>query len=239
MSESTGFKPSVDEPTGGESPLIEFWGVLQSYQGQQLVSKSTNRPYQTVLFKFTDLEVIESTDPYPFPVAELRFFYNPPSQSYGNTAWEALANSVRSRLGLVGSDAFDQLVGKRQHWRKELFPISTKVIERDEAGEEVMVNGVPKVAYVNVDTPSFRIVEVDGIQGQAGSAGGAGFDLVDHVLSLADGKTELQFNAVVMDDQQVMRNPSLVAELTNGSFMATMTATGKLTKDAEGLLHKV
>ncbi|KKL63026.1 hypothetical protein LCGC14_2179210, partial [marine sediment metagenome] len=115
------FKPSLATPVG-QSPLQKFVGILESWEAETRESPSDTpgeapRKYQVITFNFRDLDVLKSTEPYPFPVAVLTIGYAPPAQSRGNTRWEAIAGSIRK---LTPDPDLDVLVGKRQTW--EMLP---------------------------------------------------------------------------------------------------------------------
>ncbi|KKL04513.1 hypothetical protein LCGC14_2615330, partial [marine sediment metagenome] len=61
-------KMSMDRPTGGDTPLRRFRGVLDSLKLDQRTSND-GRTYAVALFNFKDLEVLESEEPFPFPIA--------------------------------------------------------------------------------------------------------------------------------------------------------------------------
>ena len=225
-------KPSVDRPSGGDTPLRHFKGVLDSYGMEQ--REFQGRKYSIVEFNFKDLDVIDSEEPYPFPIAIIRVGYAPPSQSRGGNKWEALAASVR-KLSPANPD-IDILIGKPQEWKRNPFRLRQALVDED--GQPVMEDdgkGGQKQQWGDVDVPCWQVVSVDGL----GSTQQADQDFDIFLVELADGKADKDFYEAALTNSQVTARPSVVTAITDRKLLDTLIQAGKLSRDEEGVLHKV
>ena len=212
---SSEWKPSTGEPQGGESPLNDFEGFLDSYE--QITREYENRTTRSVKFKFTALRVIDANEPYPYPVTDITLPYADPATDRGTTRWAYWAASARSVTGRR-YDALDALEKKHQRWKR--IP---KKIRRQVEGE-----------WVEEEAPVWHVIEVEGSpKAQDGASN------IDYLLSLAGGKTETEFYQAALEDHRIMRDPGLVTVLTNRSFIPEMIGAGKLQRSAEGVLSRV
>lgn len=265
MSESnvqvlSGFKLSTAEPSGadfGDSPLRNFWLTGMGYEVRGGTSQRGN-PWQRVYFRGNDIEVLETDgSAYPFPTAEISIFYSDPARTpkrregAGTNDWEVLCESIRDFYG-DKEDAIDDLWGG---------PVQGEGAQPGKPGKRFRMEKVMTLLrvppndsnkqYHDEQTLAWKVVEVEGMARLSGtapassSANGStasasdGDALQAHVLNLADGKTEEAFYAAALDDSTVLATPSLVTPITERSFIASMVALNRLTKDSDGLLHKV
>jgi hypothetical protein len=224
------FKPSIDRPTGGESPLLRFKGILANYTPEERTSNQDQSKYMIINFNFTDVEVLDSTEPYPFPIAIIKVGYKPPKDSRGGTKWDAFASSLR-KLSPENPD-LDVLVGNRQEWAVSPFKIRSPLTD-EEGNPQLDGNGRP--VWGDVDQPCWKVVSVDGL----GSVEEKDADFNAFLVDLADGKTEPKFYEVALTDSKVTARPNIVEAITNRKLLDTLTEMNLLTRDAEGILHKV
>ena len=224
-------KMSMDRPTGGDTPLRRFKGVLDSLKLDQRTSND-GRSYAVALFNFKDLEVLESEEPFPFPIAIIGISYKPPKMSRGGTKWDALAGSLR-KLMPQNPDP-DLLVGKMQEWVQVEHPLRGALT--DEEGHPIMDGSTPpKQLWGDVPTLCWTIASVDGL----GSVKEADEDFNKFLVDLADGKTEPKFYEVALTDSRVTSRSNIVEAITNRKLLDSLTEMGLITRDAEGILHKV
>ena len=64
------FTPSLETRPFG-TPLRRFKANLKEYRSEKVTPDGGGREYRRIFFDFIDLEVIESVEPYPFPIATL------------------------------------------------------------------------------------------------------------------------------------------------------------------------
>jgi hypothetical protein len=186
-----------------------------------------DKPRTFVEFDFIDLEVIESTEPYPFPTAKLAIRYIAPTESRGETDWEAFSGSLR-RL-IPGCPDPDPLVGKMQEWA--MLPAKVRILAKEEDGTTPLLDTQGKQVWEAGEADRWQLVSVEGIEDTSK-------DLTEHLLELADGKTEVQFNQAALTDKKVMANSDTVDAITNRVLLPALIEAGKLIRDDEGVLHK-
>ncbi len=208
-------KPSVDRPSG-ESPLKSFRGVLQGYNMVEVTPEDgKGKPYATVTFDFVDVEVLEATEPYPFPTAKITIRYANPQVSRGGTKWAAFSGTVRK---LADGD-LDNLVGKQQVWSQ----LPGTVRSRDEATGE----------WSNVQMDCWQVASVEG----GSTMEDDGHSILEYVATLLDGKTEAEFYQVFFTDQKVKSHPDVIEQATMRTLLPTMETLGLATRDTEGAWH--
>lgn len=222
---------NVDEPTG-LGPLREFWGmalpvkeVTKTFDGRETIAAE---------FKFTDIEIIEQVDVYPFPTFEFSInFSNPQKTRSKNTRWEHMAQSVRN-LGLKGRDAFEAIAEKRQHWK--MIPALVRM--RDEEDQQ----------FKDMEDLVWVLLEVEGIEAPADltakpatgnkTNGAAATEQRRHTLArLADGKTEADFNTAATADANVRKWTAEMDEITERTMLTSLMNEELLTRDEAGVYH--
>ncbi len=220
-------KMSMEKPSGGDTPLRRFKGVLDSAKLDQRIAND-GRSYSVAQFSFKDLEVLESTEPYPFPIAVIGLSYKPPKKSRGGTKWDVLANSLR-KLMPQNPDP-DELVGKTQEWAQVEHPIRSALT--DEEGNPLM-DGNNKQLWGDVATLCWTIIAVDGL----GSVEDADAEFNKFLVELADGKTETQFYEAALTNSKVSARPNIVKAITDRKLLDTLKEMGLIERDAEGVMH--
>lgn len=230
------FQPSIREPVG-QTPLRRFRGVLAEFKPEEREYES--RKYMVITFNFTDVEVIESVEPYPFPIASLTVPYSPPEKSRGGTRWEALSRSLR-KFGLDPSLGLKPYVGKRQEWALNRVTLRGQL--KDEEGNPIMVDdprnpGQQRAQWGDVEDDAWQVEEVEGLDSGAGAAQAE--SMYDLLAGMADGKTDKQFYEVALQDQRVIRDAQVVTAITDRQLIGLLETMGKLTKDEQGVLHRV
>ncbi len=220
-------KPSVRAPG---MPVRRFKGILESYTpNPKTFGASTKMTYD---FNFKGIEILETTEPYTFPIVVVNINYNPPSDKgkpgQGNR-WEVMAASLR-KLSPENPD-LDLLVGHMQEWAQ--LPATLRLPLNDEEGNpQVDGNGAPVWGDVGVDC--WQIVSVDGM----GSVEEADADFNTFLVDLADGKTEPQFYSAALQNERVNARPNIAQALVDRKLLKTLMEMNLLSQDAEGILHK-
>lgn len=222
-----GFKPSIDRPTGGDSPLLRFKGNLVSYTPEERTSQGDQSKYMVILFNFADVEVLEATEPYPFSIAIIKIGYKPPKDSRGGTKWDAFASSLRK----LSAEGLDALVGKKQEWAVMPHKIRSPLV--DDEGNPQM-DGNNRQIWGDTDQPCWKVVSVDGL----GSVADKDADFNVFLVDLADGKTEPKFYEAALTNSQVTARPNIVEAITSRQLLSTLVEMKLVWRDAEGILHK-
>jgi hypothetical protein len=231
----TGFKFSVDEPRDSQSPLIRFKGVLKGYKA--VAYKDENNPAakerMTVEFEFTDVTVIESHEPYPFPVATIKIGYSDRKE----TLWAAWTKSFRERIphetyANEPGQPFDVIVGKEQEWAR--MPADLRRPLTDEHNEPIL-DAAGKQKWGVQPADAWQLVYVEGF-GQSGE------NITDLIVEEADGKTDKEIMQWIYTEQSLKRIPGYseaVEAMAERKLMPTLVSGGKLTQDTKGVYHKV
>lgn len=174
-----------------------------------------NRTFKLVNFNLIDVEVIESVEPYPFPIATITIGYN----SNEGTKWGVFAKSIASVFGHVPS--IDELLGKKQEWAY----LDCELRLPDD-------NNI----WANREAKAWQLVSIDGVEGASGEPV---VDVTERVLELVDGKSEQDFYQVLYTDEVVRGHPDIVTAATERKLLTTLMEAGKITRDTEGIYHKV
>jgi hypothetical protein len=205
-------EPSLETTSGGLTPLRQFKGTLADYRFEDRETTDDDgktRTYRVVMFDFVDLEVIKSTEPYPFPIASIQIGYSQTTE----TKYGRFAQSVKALL----PDAVDlkPLKGKRQEWA--VLKGATRA--RDEQGK-----------WGEAEVDLWKVISIEGVEK---------VDIAEHVIDLADGKSEAAFNEAAFTDDVVRAHPEIVSLITERKLLSTYIDAGLLSRDAEGVLHRV
>lgn len=209
--EQQAFKPSLETRAFG-TPLLRFKGMLKEYEVEDRTAD--NRIYKVIKFNFIDLEVLESTEPYPFPIASIEIGYNPNE----GTKWAVFAKSIAKVFGHVPS--IDDLTGKLQEWEYG----DAKLRLPDEQG-----------IWDTRDGKAWLLASIDGV----GSASSEPEDITPHILGLLDGKNEADFYQVLYQDELARKHPDIITSATDRKLLPALEAANKATRDDQGIWHKV
>ena len=221
---------STAEPSGGfGTPLLRFKGVLTSCPARKFTSYERERI--AVDFQFSDVEVLESSEPYPFPIAQISILYVNPQTSGGQSEWASWCKAFRKIAGGPDPDR-EVLVGHKQEWA--LLPATLRRPLTDEEGNPLL-DGNGKRVWGDVEDKAWQIVSVDGL----GSVEQADADFDSFIVDLADGKTEPAFYEAALTNSKVTARPNIVTAITERKLLAVLIESGRLTRDTEGVLHKV
>jgi len=227
--------------TGGfRSPLRHFRGKLDSITGSMVQRGAMPQPRLEVLYNFSDVEVFESTEPYPFPVAQINIMHS---------------NRVKSAMGVLGASMDkilnagldenapqeqaknqDALIGKVQEWKVTpghmMWDGSVGQEVPRECWEVVYVEGIG-------GTPHSGVATTPATAGQPEPAAPAGVTPIQQAINLLDGKTQQQWNNTVFQDPLVKSDAELTQSIIQGTFLPPLEAAGTVTKDENGVYHKV
>lgn len=191
-----------------DTPLKKFKGKLVDYDTKE---QTGQWPGMRIQLKFDGVEVIESTEPYHFPIAEISVKYSDRKSS----AWGVFATSADKIV--PDCDILD-LVGKVITMQRSAHRFG---IKDRETGEDVI-------------TECWEVVEIEGAEPGVGVK-----SPVDKALSLLDGKPETEWNTLVLSDSVVKGSAELVSSILGKTFLPAMETAGKVSKDADGIWHVV
>lgn len=209
------FKPSFEPSKDSQHPLVRFRGVLNKYEAQEQTFEGSDRKSVRVAFAFTDLEVLEANEPYNFPITIVNIPYSESSK----TRWEALKNSASK---VLPQRDIDLLIGKKQEWYWTDCTLRT----RDDAGK-----------WGDAPGKAWQIVSVEG-SGPSDS----GQTLNQALVDMVDGKSDSAFYQMVFTDPKVKAMPGFtnaVEAITNRTLLESFITAGLVTRDSDGIYHKV
>ena len=207
MVQTNEWKPSLD--VTGQSPLRKFSGVMEKYAGVPGKDENSGREYMSVELSFTDVEVIETVEPYPYPIAQVRVGYSQSAQS----RWGALAKSIRRLLGPTGE--LDHCLKKRM--TLAMKPYLLRV--RSEDG-----------SWGDAESPCWQVEEIEGAA--------APEDLTPYIVGVADGKLDKDIYSALLTDPKIMARPEIVTSITDRKLLDTLVMAGALSRDTEGIFHR-
>ena len=193
-----------------QTPLVEFKGTLDHLQ----VKPKDEWDRVLVEFGFTDVEVIQSTEPYEFPIAVINIKYSEKE----NSIWGIFAGSLANFLG--PEEGVEELAAS--HAR--LHMLKTEGHEfgiNRETGEPIIVSAW----------------EVQDIEGR--EAGGTVKTPADRAMELLEGKTTQQWNQEVLADPVVKRDGTLITQILSRTFLPALEASGVIKSDESGIWHIV
>ncbi len=208
------FIPSLETRPFG-TPLRRFRGVLDNYATEKRIDQGSNREYMTIVFSFLEVVVIESVEPYPFPIATISIGYSTTT----DTRWDVLASSIKKLFGTTPT--LDELVKKQQEWAY----LPCKLTTRLESGD-----------WAKVDQEAWQVVGLEGLN--AGSPTQAAQDITEHILGLLEGKTEQEFYQVFYQDPQVKGHPDLITAATERRLLSSMEDAGRIHRDTQGVWYR-
>ena len=184
------------------TPLRKLWGTLSKYSLPQV------RDRVRFLLDLADIEVLESTEPYPFPIAQLDIPFNKRESSVCGVLL------LSARKFLTKEQDFDNLVGKRM-----LFEMTPgHPIWNQKQGKEV-------------PSDCWEIIEVKGIGSVAKTP-------TDRAVELLLGHTEAEFSQAFFKDEQVRKGEDagiLQKTVLDKQFIPALITNGIVVKDANGV----
>jgi hypothetical protein len=233
-------------------PLRRFTGVLDSMpQEKQTYNEGTPeaRDSVKVSLNFKDLEVVESIEPYNFPIYTVNL---------------TLSNRKKSKYGVFGvslATILDQQYSDEQ--KDQSSPEYVKPQDRmdlaDCVGKRlglVMADGEDgrPVKHLLFDgrakdeanprgqdmpTACWEVYMVEGI----GSSGGEGVNATEKAIDLLDGKTLSQFNQAALADDVIRADTELLQSIgmpvsAPNSFVNVLVTSKQIHKDKDGIYHK-
>ena len=216
------------------SPLRHFRGKLDSITGSMVQRGNMTQAKLEIAYNLSDIEVFESTEPYPFPITQITVMHNNKDKS----AMGVLGASMDKIIN-AGVDANtpqqqalnqDTLIGKVQEWKVtqgHLMP------DKDKAGK-----------WTETPREAWEVVWVEGMGGTPHSGIAAPTQIaaetpVQRAIKLLEGKTQQQWNNIVFQDAMVKGDSGLVNSIITGQFLPPLEESGVVSKDANGVYHKV
>ena len=226
-------------------PLRRFTGIFDGYSREPQTYNEgmpNEKTSQRLTMNFSDIEVLEATEPYHFPVYQIQM---------------TESNRKKSRYGVWG-ESLNSILDS-QYTQGQLDPTSNEFIKPSDRMDlkdcvkkrigMVMADGEdgrpePPMLYDGREqkdkpTPTWTVYEIEGV----GVASG-GVSAKDLAEALLNGKTLAEFNKEALANSIIRNDPALLQSISMpasaaGSFANTLVKAGRFTKDASGTFHKV
>lgn len=201
------------------TPLQDFWGVLDScpMDIRQVRDKGT-ATYVTLNFSLDpNVDIIKSTEPYPYPIAQISM----PLNKRRTSLWTILSDSATKLIG--DNEDIGSLFGSKLHMR-----LTPHMLWDQGQGKEV-----PRDCFEVVE-----IIRVGATPGAIPST--TGTSPTDRALDLLEGcATEQDWNQRVFQDAMVKGDMELLTSIINKTFFPAMEESGRVIKDGSGMYRKV
>lgn len=192
------------------TPLREFKGKLDGFPTELVDRFLPAKTY--VNLNYSEVEVIETIEPYPFPITQLPM----PLNKRRTSSWTIMADSIAK---LIPPDQdISNTIGMIHH----LKFTPGHMMWDDKKGESTA-----REAW-----------EVIGLSG-AGVATANVADATDRALELLDGKVEEEWNQLVFKDATVKGDGKLIDSILHRRFLQEMKTAGRATDDSNGIWHVV
>lgn len=238
-------------------PLRRLTGILDSMptEVQAFGEGDSKRNVTRVVLNLKEIEVIEATEPYHFPIYSTRPM--------------SVSNRKKSMWGFL-SESFNSLVDSAMYTPEQLEPRLedgsdnpnfVKPSDRMDITEcigkrigLVLADGedgrpVPPDLFDqranegkggDVPTPSWAIYSVEGI----GTVGVQSIPPLELAMQLLNNKSAADFNGAVIAEEAIRGDSDLMSSIGKPlsdptSFVTTMVSSGKFTKDDNEVYHRV
>jgi len=220
--------------TGGfRSPLRHFRGRLDSITGAMVQRGEMPAAKLEVCYNFSELEVFESSSPYPFPVAQITVMHSTRDKSgmgiLGASMDKILNDGLDPNAPQDKAKNQDALVGVMQEWKVTGGHMMWDVAKKEET---------PREAWEVVWAEGFGGTPNSGVAPAPTTPAATGVPATQRAIDLLDGKTQAQWNNIVFQDATVKADASLINSIITGDFVSALEESGVVTKDADGIFHK-
>jgi hypothetical protein len=225
------------ESGGFKSPLRHFRGKLTSITGEMVQRGQMQQAKLEITYNFDELEVIESTEPYPFPVAQISIMHSTKDKSAMGVLGASIDKIINADMDANSPQDQvrnqDALEGLMQEWKVtpgHMMP------DKDDAGKWTET---PRDAWEVVWVEGYgETVKVDKKATKA-TAKTSGPSASQKAIDLLDGKTIQDWNAAIFQDSLIKSDAGLINKIVTGQFIQPLLDSGVITKDDDDVYHKV
>ena len=219
------------------TPLRDFWGKITSITGE--MRQGQRGAFAVALYNYDEVEVIESTEPYTSPIAQLEVPVSTRAKSQMGYLGGSIDRVINAGLPVDAPQSQaknqDYIIGKMCHMKftpGHLIPSrddvsgqwgekATECWELLEIRGEGVAAPVPAVASPSAVTPPAP----------------AGVDANQQALKLLDGKTEQLWHQAVFVDPVVKVDTAVIQTIINRTFLTGLEAAGTVIKGEDGVYH--
>jgi len=202
----------------GVGPLRKFYGDIAYVSDPPEERQGQSGAYSVVVFRMAAVEVLQSTEPYPYPVAEIAI---------------SLSNRKKSRWGFFSESLVKYL--KSEEDVKDIMSRRVGWVYTDgQDGRPAPKKVWNRTANAEVDAPAWEVFDIVGAKGNTSNDAA-----VEHTIGLLDGKSVSEFNKVALADPVVKGNVDLQRAIMDKSFVTALVQRGTFAKDENDIYHRV
>lgn len=203
----------VDSDFG--TPLRKFYGTLESFFPEPAVGYEGTR----VNLNFSNVEVLQSIEPYHFPTAVINI---------------GLSNKKKSKWGYFGS-SLNKLIPDTEDLKDQLKRRIGMVFCDGLEGRPEQLPIYSRDAKAEVPQPCWTVFEVEGKVAGAGPVK----TTAERAKELLNGRTRAEFNKVAYADPIIRADPTFQRTITDKSFINAMLQLGEFVEDENGIFNRV
>lgn len=192
---------------GGGTPLRKFKGILDSYYPDSGGFGGKTR----AILNYKEVEVVESAEPYPYPVAQIPINLS----NRKGSGWGVFSESLNALI--ADDEDIESCVGKKMTLEMKVGYI----FGQNQAGEDMTGN-------------VWRVTELQGAEAKMSG----GKSAADVAKGLLDGKNQPDFNKEAYQNAIIRADGDFLVKLGSGAFVTEVLASKEFTKDKDGIFHK-
>lgn len=227
------------ESGGFRSPLRHFRGKLTSITGSMVQRGNMQQARLEVAYNFSDVEVFDSTEPYPHPIAQITIMHSTRTKSgmavLGTSMDKILNANIDKNTPQEQAKNQDALIGVMQEWKVTSGHMMWDSKEEKETPRECW-----EVVWAEGfgGTPHSGTTPTTTANPASTPTTSSGETPLQRAINLLDGKTQQQWNNIVFQDEVVKNDTALINNIINGKFLPPLEEAGTITKDDNGVYHK-
>lgn len=228
--------------TGGfRIPLRWFRGKLDTITGSMVKRGRMTEARLEVLYNFSELEVFESIEPYPFPIAQINVMYSTREKSgmgvLGASIDKVINAGLDGNLPQEKAKNQDFLIGKVQEWRitpgHMMWDMEKQAETPRDSWEVTYVEGIGGTPHSGVVIPTATVSPT------ATPTPQSKISPTQQAINLLEGRTQQEWNQIVFTDTVVRLDPQLPTAIINNTFIPPLLEAGIITKDDNDRFHVV
>lgn len=225
--------------TGGfRSPLRWFRGKMDTITGSMVQRGNMTQPRLEVLYNFSELEVFETTEPYPSPITQINIMHSTRDKSamgvLGRSMDKLINVDVDENMPQAQTKNQDFLQGRVQEWKVTpghmMWDADKGQETPRECWEVVYIEGIGGAPHSGVAT-------VGAASQPVAAPISTGIAPAQQAMNLLDGKTQQEWNTAIFQDPLVRGDGALIQKIIGNQFIPDLEATGLITKDENGIYH--
>lgn len=194
---------NLEAEGGPRTPLRKFTGKLEPLGTR--TDNTYSKPRVMVKLSFTNVEVIQSLEPYDFPIAELEI---------------AHSQKEKSRWGI-----FSLSLGKLLKADQDLKDAVGVRMELTWTEGHLLYDGRQSK---DTEQGAWEVTAIDGISATKETP-------QDRALSILDGKTLAQFNSAALSDPTIRSDATLQGLIMSKKWVPQMIEEGLVAADEDGI----